>query len=75
MYLQGRFFSCIGQFLVPPLLLVGFNDILPYDVIVSSWQNSVNNLKNLSFDVSGDKVVMVVGPVGSGKVRILNVTS
>lgn len=37
-----------------------------------SWQDDVLTLKNLNFDVSGDKVVMVVGPVGSGKVSVYN---
>ncbi|ODN02388.1 Multidrug resistance-associated protein 4 [Orchesella cincta] len=39
--------------------------------VSASWQEGTTTLKNLTFDVSGDKVVMVIGPVGGGKTSLL----
>lgn len=34
-----------------------------------SWSNGTVALNRMSVDLAGDKVVMIVGSVGSGKVR------
>lgn len=38
------------------------------DSVSAKWPGVENGLTNISFDLKGDKIVMIVGPVGAGKV-------
>ncbi|OXA59787.1 Multidrug resistance-associated protein 4 [Folsomia candida] len=38
----------------------------------ASWTGDKNHLQDIQMDVSGDKVVVIVGPVGSGKTTLLH---
>lgn len=39
------------------------------NICISSWSNDRVTLQNVSLNLTGNQLVMIVGPVGSGKVK------